>query len=246
MMASLPWSLGVDPVSAVGADRVNAGSKVLLEPTLWERVETGNGEPSRPFLPFARLKPVHVLNINNHDEASVRLYDVKGKLDEGALAQMDRLLADVSKPEDIRQTQVERRVIQLMFKAAYHFGKGEIIIISGFRPRSRDQESYHAQAKAVDFQLTGVRVAQLSVYARSFAKAGVGVYTNSRTQWIHLDSRERSYQWGDSSGPGVKGRGWPIGNPASMNKADADYKRASDWPEGTRALDDIDEEDHVH
>jgi uncharacterized protein YcbK (DUF882 family) len=185
------------------------------------------------------------MNINNHDEASIRLYDHKGHLDEGALDVLDRLLADVSKPDDIRQTHVEPRVIQLMFKAAYHFGKGEIVIISGFRPRSRDQESYHAQAKAIDFQLTGVRVAQLSVYARSFAKAGVGMYMNPRTQWVHLDSREHSYQWGDSSGPGVKGGGWAIGNPTSMARADAHYERASDWPDGTRAPDDAEVDKHV-
>ena len=35
-------------------------------------------------------------------------------------------------------------------------------------------------------------------------RAGVGIYTNPRTQFVHLDVRDQSYHWVDASPPGVK------------------------------------------
>lgn len=191
-------------------------------------------EPSLPYASFARLAPVHVVNINSGEKIDVRIYDLRGQLDPEALEKLDRLLCDWGKPDDVKCAQVDRRAIQLMFRAAYHFGRGEIVIISGYREPRKRSEGLHAQARAIDFKLTGVRLAELSAYVRTFPRAGIGIYTHPKTQYVHVDSRERGYHWGDSSGPGTAGGEWSLGGLEVLARQDAAYSPLSDWPEGTR------------
>lgn len=177
---------------------------------------------------------MRVLNINSGEHADVQLYDVLGGLSPGAIEQLDRLLCDWGKPDDVRCAEVDRRTIQLMFRAAYHFGRGEIVVISGYRfPRKR-AEGPHASGHAIDFKLTGVPLLALAAYVRSFPRAGIGIYTHPRTQYVHVDSRLRSYHWGDSSGPGSPGGQWSLGGLEALLRQDQAYSGSSDWPEGTR------------
>ncbi len=204
-------------------------SEVWLLPELHDAL----AEPSLAYRSFARLTPIHVININTLEEANVRLYDHRGELDPAAVAVVERLLCDVSKPEDRRCAPIDRRSVQLMFKAAYHFGRGEIVLVSGYRePRTHDQ-GLHAQGKAIDFKLTGVDLLRLANYVQSFPHAGVGVYTHPRTQYVHVDSRDRSYHWADASGPGAPPAEWSIGSEELLTRQDAGYEPAFDWPERT-------------
>ena len=201
-----------------------------------EAVGEAYAEPASTFRSFVRLPPVHVINLNNLDQADVRLYDPRGRIDPVALETMERLLCDATVPGTLKCSKMDPRVIQLMFKAAYHFGRGEVILISGYRePRKHDEGGYHSQGKAIDFKLTGVHLAQLSAYVRTFSRAGVGVYTHPRTQYVHVDTREQSYHWGDSSGPGRRGGEWSLGGGTALVIQDSKYTRQGDWPERTRA-----------
>jgi uncharacterized protein YcbK (DUF882 family) len=191
-------------------------------------------EPSLPFRSFARLPPVRVVNINGGEQLDVRLYEADGSLGPEALANLDRLLCDWGKPDDVRCAQVDRRTIQLMFRAAYHFGRGEIVIISGYRAPRKRSEGPHASGRAIDFKLTGVSLPALAAYVRTFPRAGIGVYTHPRTQYVHVDSRMQSYHWGDASGPGSPGGEWSLGGLEHLLRQDQSYLAASDWPEGTR------------
>jgi uncharacterized protein YcbK (DUF882 family) len=191
-------------------------------------------EPSLPFRSFARLPSVHVLNLNGGEHVDVRLYEADGSLRADALRLLDRLLCDWGKPDDVRCAEVDRRTIQLVFRAAYHFGRGEIVIISGYRTPRKRSEGPHASGHAIDFKLTGVSLGALSAHVRTFPRAGVGVYSHPLTQYVHLDSRLQSYHWGDSSGPGAPGGEWSLGGLEVLLRQDRAWSPASDWPEGTR------------
>jgi hypothetical protein len=66
---------------------------------------------------------------------------------------------------------------------------------------------------------------------RTLPRVGVGIYTHPRTQYVHLDSRARSFHWIDGSPPGLSWRERSIGG-RSIAKLDAVYTRSLDWPEG--------------
>jgi len=191
-------------------------------------------EPSTHYRSFARLPPVHVHNLNTGESADILLYDLRGTLRPEALERLDQLLCDSTKPDEVRCAPMDRRTIQLMFRAAYHFGRGEVVLISGYRQARTRQEGLHAQGRAIDFKLTGVRPGDLANFVRGFPRAGIGVYTHPRTQYVHVDSRERSYQWADSSAPGAPGTEWPIASPEALLRLDRSYTPESDWPERTQ------------
>ncbi len=189
--------------------------------------------PSTTSLSFARLPGVRVLNLNNHDEAVVRLYDVDGSLNRDALAQLRRLLGDVSKPDAPVYADLDPRPIQLMMRAAYHFRAREVVVVSGYRAMRKRHEGFHARGLAVDFQIPSVPLTTLAAYLHTLARVGVGLYTHPKTQWVHLDSRVHSYHWADSSGPGQPGGPWPVGDSSVRARQDRQYRPSDDWPEGT-------------
>src|SRR6185503_20976178 len=88
----------------------------------------------------------------------------------------------------------------------YELGAHKIVLVSSFRPRDRrGRGGYHTTGDAVDFRLVGVGARKLASHARHFARAGVGIYTHPSTQYVHLDARDESYHWIDSS---PSGRTW--------------------------------------
>jgi uncharacterized protein YcbK (DUF882 family) len=182
--------------------------------------------------PFAALPAVTVTNALGAS-STVRLYDADGRLDGGALQALDDLLADARNPSDVHTVAIERRSLQLLFRAAYHFRASAVQIVSGYRQPRRRSEGYHGEGKAIDFKLRGVAAAALASYLRTLPRVGVGVYTNARTQFVHLDVRERSFYWLDASPPGRRWRERPI-RAASMASRDAQYEPGEDLPEGTR------------
>src|SRR5206468_3650582 len=98
---------------------------------------------------------------------------------------------------------IQVRAIQLAFKAAYHFHAKEMVVISAYRPARRGtKRGPHALGAAIDFQLPGASARSIATYVRSFARAGVGIYTHPKTQFVHVDARDESYHWVDSSPPG--------------------------------------------
>src|SRR5262249_20196519 len=140
---------------------------------------------------------------------------------------LDRVLA----PRDAAPRPVHRRVLKLIVKAANHFHKDAITIISTFRGTS-GRRSRHRTGEAIDFSLDGVKATELAALLRTYARVGVGVYTHPRTQFVHLDVRDESYHWVDASPPG---RAWrEISLPdRSAPARDAAFTPESDLPESS-------------
>ncbi len=141
------------------------------------------------------LAPVVVESANTRAKMHIRLYGPDGEIDETARADFERVVSN-----DGELHPLSPRVEQLVFKAAYHFNRTHVIVVSAFRPRA----SRHGTGEAVDFKLEGVRAWQLAAYLRGLSRAGVGIYTNPNTQFVHVDVRDQSYHWVDASPPGIK------------------------------------------
>jgi uncharacterized protein YcbK (DUF882 family) len=195
----------------------------LTPPLLLAEAERGR--------PFGALAPLHLHNVNTLKANDLRLYDEMGRIDEGAACALDELLGDARDRSNIRTTTIDRRTLQLMFRAAYHFRATRVELISGYREPGARREGQHGFGKAIDFRLPKVSASALAAYLRTQKLVGVGVYTNPLTQYVHLDVRERSYHWIDASPPGRTWRERALGVPRPAR--DASYERREDWPEGT-------------
>jgi uncharacterized protein YcbK (DUF882 family) len=184
--------------------------------------------------PFERLPAITIANRNSKQSLTTRLYASAGQIDESAAARLDAVCADTRDPKQPKITHIDRRLLQLVFRTAYHFQASHIEITSAYRMPGRKREGLHALGRAIDFSILGVSAEALASYLRTLPRVGVGIYTHPRTRFVHLDVRERSYHWLDASPPGRSWRGMSIGN-KSLPVRDAGYRREDDWPEGLPA-----------
>ncbi len=181
---------------------------------------------------FAKLSPLSFTNINTRKTVSLRLYDSLGVVDEQEAQKLDLLLCDARDHDNIQTRTIDRRLLQLVFRAAYHFSSGKVEVVSAYRKAIHKREGMHAQGRAMDFKLAGVAAPTLAAYLRTIPRVGVGIYTHPKTQFVHLDVRDQSFHWLDASPPGRHWREMNIGSKALI-ALDARYSRKDDWPEGT-------------
>jgi hypothetical protein len=180
---------------------------------------TASARASRIASWAAMLDPIEVACANTKMSARIRLYDPIGEIDEDARALFEHV---VSGDEPRR---LAPRVEQLVFKAAYHFGAGRVHIVSAWRERA----GKHTMGNAVDFKLDGTSAWQVAAYLRGLPRLGVGVYTHPDTQFVHVDVRDESYHWIDSSPPGVHWKERQIGDRWASER-DAAYQPEMDLP----------------
>ena len=166
-----------------------------------------------------KLAPIEVLNRNTNEHGKIRLYDDHGVVDQEAAASFMRIAGD--------EERLDLRLVQLVVRASYHFGGASVKIISGTR---RGANGRHGTGEALDFSLEGVKTPLLAAWLRGTPRAGVGIYTHPKTQYVHLDVRERSFHWIDGSPPGVTWREQLISDP-KQGARDASYASALDLPE---------------
>jgi len=185
--------------------------------------------------PFSALPELRLANLNTRESVSVQLYDAEGHVDPQSAQKLDGLLVDARDPDHIVQTELNRRTLQLLFRAAYHFRAASVEVVSAYRRPGRRREGLHAEGRAIDFKLPGVSAAALAAYLRTLPRVGVGVYTHPRTQYVHLDTRERSFHWLDASPPGRRWRERSLRDPKLVAR-DASYRESMDLPESCAAF----------
>jgi uncharacterized protein YcbK (DUF882 family) len=99
---------------------------------------------------------------------------------------------------------VEPRLLDLVYRLQAHFKAPEIRIISGYRAPRGGATSNHGKGRAMDLVVPGATDEDVARFARDEGFAGVGIYPVSG--FVHVDVRERSYFWVDTSGPGKRSR----------------------------------------
>lgn len=233
VIASAALLLGVTVArSGARADQIPAGSAAENQRDRKEDSKASqNTAPATDRKNATANWPLRVYYVNTQKATQIRLYDGAGKVDKAAATQLDELLCDVRDPSHPRTTTLDRRTLQLLFRAAYHFRAREIEVVSGYRKPGRRPEGRHGEGRAIDFRLPKVRAAALAAYLRTLPKVGVGLYTHRATQFVHLDSRERSYHWLDPSPPGESLPMRPLAAGGETVKRDADYSPNDDLPE---------------
>jgi hypothetical protein len=94
--------------------------------------------------------------------------------------------------------------MDIVYDLETHFQSREVRVISGYRtPRGR-AASNHGRGRAIDLVVSGTADTDVAAYARTLGFVGVGIYPTSG--FVHIDVRDRSYFWSDSSAPGTRNR----------------------------------------
>ena len=220
-VGAAPAADGQDVAAAGMSVHAIASEKRVLSTTSAARLDAAT--VAEPWAPS--LDAVDVTNKNTGAHAKLRLYREDGAYDPQAAEAFMRVATRGSDAGDFDA--LDPRLVRLVFRAAYHFGGAPIVIISGTRKNARGK---HATGEALDFALDGVPAAKLAQHLRGFPLAGVGIYTHPKTQYVHLDVRDRSFHWIDGSPPGVTWRERPISDPKQAAR-DASYDASMDLPE---------------
>jgi uncharacterized protein YcbK (DUF882 family) len=181
--------------------------------------------PLPPPAPWATaLEPLTVECANSGAIEALHVYKGDGSLDQAAVEEFSRVSADFN-----GYAPLNVRLVQLAVKAAHHFHATKLIVVSGFRQRRAGKSDHHTAGEALDFKLPGVDYRKLAAHLRTYPLVGVGVYTNPKTQYVHLDVRDRSYHWLDASPPGVTWREALLPDPTQKVR-DGSYTPESDLP----------------
>lgn len=98
--------------------------------------------------------------------------------------------------------EIHPRLLDLVYRAVKHFHAPYVHVVSGYRPTRAT--SRHSQGRAIDLVLPGISDERLARYLREQGFVGVGVYPLSG--FVHLDVRQQSFFWTDSSAPGARTR----------------------------------------
>lgn len=126
-----------------------------------------------------------------------------------------------------RSHPIEPKLLDTLYRIQRHFGAPLLRVVSGYRAPKPGSHSNHGRGRACDFVVPGTTDKVVAELARSYGFRGVGIYPKSG--FVHVDIRDRSYFWVDTSGPGKKRRerGILSGQAAS---ADHDAKARGEEP----------------
>lgn len=164
---------------------------------IWHTVPPGKTAPEdewgRPML------VLQALNIPDRIE-------IPARSDRGGFRaeDLDRAAHVLRDPRTGNEHPVDPRVLDLVYRLQVQFSAPEIRIISGYRTPKRHRRSNHGKGRAIDLVVPGAVDADVAKFAREQGFVGVGVYPVSG--FLHIDVRERSYFWIDTSGPGKRSR----------------------------------------
>jgi len=100
---------------------------------------------------------------------------------------------------------IEPRLLDIVYRIQMHFSAQEIRVISGYRTPAAiasGHGSNHGRGRAIDVVVPGATDEDVAKLVREMGFMGVGIYPVSG--FVHVDVRDRSYFWIDTSGPGGK------------------------------------------
>ena len=134
-------------------------------------------------------------NLNSHERA------VLCPNDDGSFAADAREAAAYlfREPGSENAHPVHPRLLTLLLAIQEHFHAGEVRLLSGYRS-PWEGNSNHGKGRAADVVIPGAGDEAVAAFARGLGFAGVGIYPTSH--FVHVDVRDASYFWVDTSAPG--------------------------------------------
>jgi uncharacterized protein YcbK (DUF882 family) len=139
---------------------------------------------------------LHLFAINTRERIRIRLYDADGMMRPDAVRQASWLMRD---QRANRARSIDPRLLTMLYRLGQHFDS-EVQVVSAYRVRylNATEGSRHGQARACDVRIAGRSNQEVAAFIESrFARVGVGVYPHSG--FVHIDSRESTYLWTDTS-----------------------------------------------
>lgn len=151
---------------------------------------------------------------------------------------LDRAAQLLRDPRTGNEHPVEPRLLDSVYRIAKNFSAPEIRVVSGYRTPKAGTHSNHGRGRAMDMVVPGASDEDVAKFAREAGFSGVGVYPVSG--FVHVDVREHSYFWVDTSGPGRKSRLFGVLGDVA-NKADSSALARGERPmPGFTLLPDVD------
>ena len=154
-----------------------------------------------PVIDEAGRRELVLVSLNTEDHAELRAATDQGGF---AASDLDRASLVLRDTQAGNTHPVEPRLLDLAYAIEIHFQARELRVLSGYRTPRRKGASNHGRGRAMDIVVPGATDADVAAYARTLGFVGVGIYPTSG--FVHVDLRDRSYFWSDSSGPGRKNR----------------------------------------
>lgn len=162
---------------------------------------------------FSKLPQIEFYFLNTKESFNSSVYEPNGEILNSTLEQFSFHMRD---SHNNKIFPIDERLLKILYKTAHHFNATKVIIVSGFRSGHKWRRwkgektigSNHAWGKAVDFNIPDIKTSDLSVYARTLGKVGVGYYPND--EFMHLDIRDASYFWVNKCKPGRRGWDRPL------------------------------------
>ncbi len=139
--------------------------------------------------------------LNTNERIELTAASDRGGFSASDLDRAAQLLRD---PRTGNEHPVDPRLLDSVYRIARNFSAHEIRVISGYRTPKGATHSNHGRGRAMDMVVPGATDEDVAKFAREAGFSGVGVYPVSG--FVHVDVREHSYFWVDTSGPGGKSR----------------------------------------
>ena len=142
-----------------------------------------------------------VYSLNTRDKIEMRAATDHGGF---GTRDLDRLSHVLREPSSGNQHPIDPALVDLLYRIQTHFQAIEIRVVSCYRTPRGANASNHGRGRAIDIIVPGATDAAVAQFAREQGFAGVGLYPTSG--FVHVDVRQRSYFWLDSSAPGRRNR----------------------------------------
>lgn len=138
-------------------------------------------------------------SINLQESVELSASSDEGGFSESELERAARVLRDAGSE---RAETLEPELLDLLYRIQTHFDAPCIRVVSAYRSPKRNRASQHSRGRAADIVVPGVEDRAVAAWVRSLGATGVGLYPVSG--FVHVDVREASHYWVDSSGPGQR------------------------------------------
>ncbi len=195
----IAWTLAADSSAQPPTKPAHAPPKPTYVSYVqaWHAPVEGRTAPvdtnARPMLVLAAINTNERLEISAlGDTGGFTAYD------------LDRVAHLLRDPRLGNEHPVEPRVVDAIYRIQRKFGAQEVRVISGYRTPRAGGGSNHGKGRAIDLVIPGASDESVAAFARDMGFMGVGVYPTSG--FVHVDVRDRSYFWLDSSAPGKRNR----------------------------------------
>ncbi|MGH7326951.1 MAG: YcbK family protein [Polyangiaceae bacterium] len=163
----------------------------------WHAVE---GDAKQPVDGQGRPE-LAIYSLNTRNKIALRAASDHGGF---STRDLDTLSYVLREPSSGNQHPIDPALADLVYRIQTHFDAPEIRVVSCYRTPRRGHASNHGLGRAIDIIVPGATDDAVAKFAREQGFVGVGLYPTSG--FVHVDVRQRSYFWIDSSGPGRRNR----------------------------------------